>query len=140
MKRYIKAGRTLVDLSEELAIGEQCIDKLRKEFPEIPAKVRHRRSRAWSRDWYIVFDLGLDVRGQASQYAEDCGFSYGSPEYTDCYWQYIYDFEDKCKKITHTPEFYNDKVQCSAHYFDFDDKYPGAVLEVYALTKPSRTE
>lgn len=134
MKRYIRSSSTSVDLSEEISIGKQCIDELRKLFPDIPARVSYKRGRAWSDCWYIDFYLQIPVESMARQHQKEAG-----TRDSKIYWDFIHDFEAKCKEVTDLPEFNNDVVRCSVSYSDVNShRSNGAVLSVYALSKPSR--
>lgn len=140
MKRYISSSRSGVDLSEEISIGKQCINELRKLFPDIPRRVSYKRGSAWSDCWYIDFYLQIPVDKMAEEYQKE----HESQDYK-AYWDYIHDFEDRCNKVTNLPKFNNDFVRCNVLYSDMTSKdylehhgSDSAILQVFALTKPSR--
>ena len=130
MKIYVQSA-TNVDLSQEYAIGLKCIGELRKLYPNIAAKPKFHRSKAWSTCPYITFDLGINIEDEARQYQKSI-----DPNNYDLYWDYIHEFENTCNAICHDSEFYNDFVQCTVTYIDLDHRLTrNAVLLVFALTK-----
>lgn len=140
MKRYISSSSYFVDLSEEISIGKQCINELRKLFPDIPSRVPYKRGRAWSECWYIDFYLQIPVDEMAEEYQKA-----SAPQDYKAYWDYIHSFEDRCNKVTNLPQFNNDFVRCKVIYSDMTAKAyldphgsNSAILQVFALTKPSR--
>lgn len=130
MKKYVKCSST--DLSKEKVIGLECIDALRRIYPDISTNPKFRRSKAWSDRPYITFDLGIDVEEAALQYQKST-----HPSDWNLYWDYIHDFEDTCNTICNQPEFSNNFVECSVEYTDVSNTLhtSNAVLVVFALTK-----
>ena len=70
MKKYIKSASKPVDLSEYVSIGYECLDELRSIIPEIPENPRRKRSHAWANEWYIMFDLNVNLTVSADFYAD----------------------------------------------------------------------
>ena len=104
-----------IDLSNAIQTGFEAYEELRNYYPEIPnRKPRYARGKAASDYWYVIFDLGFDIRLLAMDYMNET-----DPDNYDMYWKYIYDFQKEANRIV--KPYSTDLLNVSVSWMDLTD-------------------